>query len=179
MEPNFTLRAPTKETTKRLKNKRSSSFSIIEDNHSVHWISPSVFKRSNKKTTRPYLFTLAEVFKESSVVPTKPKAKRRRNEPSNAIKHKSKRVKKNEVKTAPKDFIILSRQSKAKGQSLRLSYILNNDPYNVLNVNPEATKSIIKNIYKKRAIELHPDKGGDKEEFIKLKTAYEILVDDK
>eukprot|EP00826_Nyctotherus_ovalis_P001432 TRINITY_DN10224_c0_g1_i1.p1 TRINITY_DN10224_c0_g1~~TRINITY_DN10224_c0_g1_i1.p1 ORF type:complete len:205 (+),score=33.65 TRINITY_DN10224_c0_g1_i1:118-732(+) len=179
MDTNFTLKSPPRNAPKGQRHKRSSSFSAIEDSHSVHWISPSVFKHADKKSAGPYLFTLAEMFSASSVVAAKPKGKRCRNEASNAPKYKSKKVKREEMKATSNQFITLKKPSRPESQCMRLSYILSNDPYNVLSISPGATKSVIKKIYKKRAIELHPDKGGDKEEFVRLRNAYEILVDDR
>lgn len=45
--------------------------------------------------------------------------------------------------------------------------------WNVLGVKSDATKTDITNAYKSLAKIHHPDNGGDKEQFIKLRTAYE------
>jgi preprotein translocase subunit Sec63 len=34
----------------------------------------------------------------------------------------------------------------------------------------------IKTAYRRRALETHPDKGGDQKDFIQVKTAYELLT---
>lgn len=50
--------------------------------------------------------------------------------------------------------------------------------YEVLGVPASASKDEIKKAYKKRAMECHPDKGGDPEEFKAISSAYEVLKDD-
>jgi len=50
--------------------------------------------------------------------------------------------------------------------------------YNTLGVPKSATASDIKKAYRRMAIQKHPDKGGDPEEFKKLQEAYEVLSDD-
>ena len=49
------------------------------------------------------------------------------------------------------------------------------DPYSVLGVNPGATKDEVKKAFKKRAMETHPDRGGNEEEFKKVNEAYERI----
>ena len=49
------------------------------------------------------------------------------------------------------------------------------DPYSVLGVNPGATKDEVKKAFKKRAMETHPDRGGNEEEFKKVNEAYEQI----
>ncbi len=49
------------------------------------------------------------------------------------------------------------------------------DLYEILGVNRDATEDDIKRAYRRRARELHPDTGGDEEEFKELTTAYEVL----
>jgi curved DNA-binding protein CbpA len=51
-------------------------------------------------------------------------------------------------------------------------------PYEDLGVPATATKDEIKAAYRKQAQVLHPDKGGDTEEFQKLASAYALLSDD-
>ena len=183
---NFGLDEGPSMTRNNLKFRRSSSCSFGKNRRTIHWISPSVFRKTNKKKSiseaRPFLFTLSEVFNSSYIIPTintnEKRRTRKRNEIrkiSNEPKHRTKQMKQESVNC---DFT-LNRPTKPKEASMRLSYILNNDPYNVLGINPGASKTEVKNVYKKKVIETHPDKGGSKDEFIKLKTAYEILVDDK
>jgi molecular chaperone DnaJ len=49
------------------------------------------------------------------------------------------------------------------------------DLYEVLGVPRDAGEEEIKRAYRKRARELHPDTGGDEEQFKELTTAYEVL----
>ena len=50
--------------------------------------------------------------------------------------------------------------------------------YNILGVNESATQEEIKKAYKKKAVEHHPDKGGNEEEFKKISEAYDTLGDE-
>jgi DnaJ-class molecular chaperone len=49
--------------------------------------------------------------------------------------------------------------------------------YEILGVSREATQAEIKKAYRAKANTLHPDHGGDPEEFAKLASAYEVLGD--
>lgn len=51
--------------------------------------------------------------------------------------------------------------------------------YDILGVPKTATKEEIKKAYKKKALEHHPDKGGDEEVFKKVSNAYNVLSDDE
>lgn len=51
--------------------------------------------------------------------------------------------------------------------------------HDILGVQPTATEEEIKKAYRKKAMESHPDKGGDAEEFKKVLDAYEILTGKK
>jgi len=51
--------------------------------------------------------------------------------------------------------------------------------YEILVVPKNASTIVIKEAFKKLAMEHHPDKGGDSDEFIKVQQAYEILSDPK
>lgn len=51
--------------------------------------------------------------------------------------------------------------------------------YDILGVSKDASKDDIKRQYKKLAMKMHPDKGGDPEQFKKLSEAYETLSDDE
>jgi DnaJ-class molecular chaperone len=58
---------------------------------------------------------------------------------------------------------------------------MNNNLYEVLHINKNSTKIEIKKSFMKLAKELHPDKNKNKNasaEFIKIKTAYDILIND-
>lgn len=50
--------------------------------------------------------------------------------------------------------------------------------YEILKVSENATKEEIKQAYRKLALENHPDKGGNEEEFKKISLAYEVLSED-
>ena len=50
--------------------------------------------------------------------------------------------------------------------------------YNILGVSKTASDDEIKNAYRKLARTHHPDKGGNKEKFQEIQTAYEILSDE-
>ena len=49
--------------------------------------------------------------------------------------------------------------------------------YERIGVQKTATMDEIKKAYRKKAIKMHPDKGGDQEEFQKLQVAYDTLFD--
>lgn len=51
------------------------------------------------------------------------------------------------------------------------------NPYEVIGVSVDAEFYIIRAAYKRRAQQLHPDKGGDKSEFATLAIAWSILKD--
>ena len=51
------------------------------------------------------------------------------------------------------------------------------DFYNVLGVNKNSTQDEIKKAYRKKAVEHHPDKGGDESVFKKINEAYDTLGD--
>ncbi|KAK0521131.1 Type I HSP40 co-chaperone [Tilletia horrida] len=49
--------------------------------------------------------------------------------------------------------------------------------YELLGVSPDASESDLKKAYRKKALALHPDKGGDPEQFKEVTAAYEALSD--
>lgn len=49
--------------------------------------------------------------------------------------------------------------------------------YDLLEVDVSATPEQIKNAYRKLSMKHHPDRGGDKEHFVKVQLAYETLID--
>lgn len=54
---------------------------------------------------------------------------------------------------------------------------MTNDPFSVLGVARDATDQEIKAAYRSKAKTMHPDRGGDPEEFALLSRAFEILSD--
>jgi len=48
--------------------------------------------------------------------------------------------------------------------------------YDVLGIDEESEDEEIKKAFRKKALETHPDKGGDPEEFRKVREAYECLI---
>ena len=52
-----------------------------------------------------------------------------------------------------------------------------NKYYDLLGVGKSATQDEIKKAFRKLAIKLHPDKGGDPEKFKEVSVAYEVLGD--
>ena len=53
-----------------------------------------------------------------------------------------------------------------------------NDLYFILGVNVSANKTEITKAFKKLCLKHHPDKGGDRIIFLRLKTAYNYLIND-
>jgi len=54
---------------------------------------------------------------------------------------------------------------------------VDNTYYDLLGADPAATEAELRTAYKKKALALHPDKGGDPEDFSKMKAAYDVLSD--
>ena len=52
------------------------------------------------------------------------------------------------------------------------------DHYAALGIQETADASDIRRAYKKRALQTHPDKGGDEEEFKRVGAAYAVLSDE-
>ena len=53
------------------------------------------------------------------------------------------------------------------------------DYYKTLGVDKSASQEEIKRAFRKKAHEVHPDKGGDAEVFKKVNEAYQVLIDSK
>lgn len=51
-----------------------------------------------------------------------------------------------------------------------------NENYSVLGLKRSASDEDIKKAFREKALETHPDKGGDEEEFKKVREAYECLI---
>lgn len=54
--------------------------------------------------------------------------------------------------------------------------VAGDDPWAVLHLRPGAPRAIIDAVWKALAKELHPDRGGDEEQFKRVKSAYEKLT---
>ncbi len=52
----------------------------------------------------------------------------------------------------------------------------NMNEWNILKLKPPKTEEEIKKSYRKLALKHHPDKQGDVDMFIKIKSAYDILI---
>jgi len=64
----------------------------------------------------------------------------------------------------------LKRMGKKK-QTEHLAY------YDLVGCKPDATPEEIKKAYRKTALRLHPDRGGDPEDFKRMKAAYDVISD--
>ena len=53
------------------------------------------------------------------------------------------------------------------------------DLYSILEIEKDATEDMIKKSYKIKALQYHPDRGGDEEKFKVVNKAYEVLSDKK
>ncbi|NBO22975.1 J domain-containing protein, partial [bacterium] len=51
--------------------------------------------------------------------------------------------------------------------------------YDILGVDTKASQENIKMAFRKKSMTMHPDKGGDKDKFIQLKNAYDILSNEE
>lgn len=49
--------------------------------------------------------------------------------------------------------------------------------YDILGVSKNASDDEIREVYRKKVKQVHPDKGGSKDEFIKIKEAYESAIE--
>jgi curved DNA-binding protein CbpA len=53
------------------------------------------------------------------------------------------------------------------------------DALDVLGVGPDDPVDLIKDIYRKKSMYYHPDKGGTDEKFKRLKDAYELIMNNR
>ncbi len=53
------------------------------------------------------------------------------------------------------------------------------NPYSVMGVKPSTSFEDAKRIYRKKMLELHPDRGGDPEDMKKVKEAWDLLKSNK
>lgn len=51
------------------------------------------------------------------------------------------------------------------------------NPYEALGIQPDASEAEVKKAYRRLAMQHHPDKGGDSEQFKKIQGAYDVLSD--
>lgn len=49
------------------------------------------------------------------------------------------------------------------------------NPFSILGVSMDATEREVRDAYRKKAAEFHPDKGGTNEEMAKINAAYEVV----
>ena len=54
--------------------------------------------------------------------------------------------------------------------------IRRSNSYDLLELDSDASDDDIKQAFRKKALETHPDKGGDPEQFRKVREAYECLI---
>ena len=54
--------------------------------------------------------------------------------------------------------------------------IRRSNSYDLLELDSDASDDDIKQAFRKKALETHPDKGGDPEKFRKVREAYECLI---
>ncbi|GAI60441.1 unnamed protein product [marine sediment metagenome] len=50
------------------------------------------------------------------------------------------------------------------------------DAYDVLGVSPDDPVELIKDVYRRKSMYYHPDKGGDQEKFKRLTRSYELVM---
>ncbi len=50
------------------------------------------------------------------------------------------------------------------------------DAYDILGASPDDPVELIKELYRKKSMYYHPDKGGDSEKFKRLSQAYELIM---
>ena len=84
--------------------------------------------------------------------------------------------KKNSAKVGNKDFGFDSGSWETEGRTTKGGSNINDmDPFKILGVNFNSTYEEVKEAYKKRARQVHPDKGGSNEDMMKVNAAFEAL----
>lgn len=64
-----------------------------------------------------------------------------------------------------------------QGSGAATKNVDNKKLYDILGISTEASADEIRKAYRKMAVKLHPDKGGNQEKFQELQSAYEVLSD--
>ena len=76
------------------------------------------------------------------------------------------------------DFaIVVGNDERLGGSLVRKNSFGDESPHDILQISKDATSKEIKNAYKRRALETHPDKGGEPGVFDSVAQAYRLLLD--
>ena len=75
-------------------------------------------------------------------------------------------------------FLDFKEVSMARVEAAANKEINNKRFYEILEVDKNASQDDIRKSYRKKAVKLHPDKGGDQDKFQELQHAYEVLSDE-
>ncbi len=70
--------------------------------------------------------------------------------------------------------ITSSQKASASSEKSRKEDLL--ESYDILGASPDDPIELIKDIYRKKSMYYHPDKGGDEERFKRLQSAYELVM---
>lgn len=65
------------------------------------------------------------------------------------------------------------------GQATFVPMAVEEDPYVILHLRPDAPPAIVKAVWREMAKSLHPDRGGDPEQFKRVQAAYEKIISTK
>jgi hypothetical protein len=76
------------------------------------------------------------------------------------------------------DYLISLMKLKSEGLT-QIANLQESHIYSVLGLSPSATDTEVKRAYKNLAMQLHPDKGGDKDLFQRLTDAYERIMEQR
>lgn len=66
--------------------------------------------------------------------------------------------------------------AKVLGIKVKKQLISTSTPFSSLHLLPSAPEYVVKAVWKAMAVELHPDRGGDPEAFMKAKEAYNAIT---